>query len=75
MPIFRVNFELEPGAVGQTTDFKDASKKLEWNIKKGVGESELTLRAKLTFSQESHGNIARESGPVSMNFVIPMCSF
>ncbi|CAM8936506.1 unnamed protein product [Rhodiola kirilowii] len=68
----RVNFELEPGAVGQTTDFKEASKKLEWNIKKVVGESELTLRAKLTFSQESHGNIARESGPVSMNFVIPM---
>ncbi|URE08614.1 Adaptor complexes medium subunit family [Musa troglodytarum] len=37
-----------------------------------VGGSEHTLRAKLTFSQESHGNIAREAGPVNMNFTIPM---
>ncbi|GMY28494.1 AP-4 complex subunit mu-like, partial [Fagus crenata] len=37
-----------------------------------VGGSEHTLRAKLTFSQESHGNIVKESGPVSMTFTIPM---
>ncbi|RRT80007.1 hypothetical protein B296_00024485, partial [Ensete ventricosum] len=37
-----------------------------------VGGSEHTLRAKLTFSQESHGNIAREAGPINMNFTIPM---
>jgi hypothetical protein len=29
-----VNFELEPGAVGHTTDFKEANKKLEWGLKK-----------------------------------------
>lgn len=69
----RVSFELEPGAVGQTTDFKEANKKIEWGIKKIIGESEHTLRAKLTFSQ-SHGNVARESGPVSMTFTIPMYS-
>ncbi|KAF7830005.1 AP-4 complex subunit mu-like [Senna tora] len=72
----RVNFDLEPGAVGQTTDFKDANKKLEWSLKKAIfliaGGSEHTLRAKLTFSQESHGNITKESGPVSMTFTIPM---
>ncbi|GMY28365.1 AP-4 complex subunit mu-like [Fagus crenata] len=68
----RVTFELEPGAVGNTTDFKEANKRLEWGLKKIVGGSEHTLRAKLTFSQESHGNIVKESGPVSMTFTIPM---
>lgn len=68
----RVSFELEPGSVGQTTDFKESNKKLEWNLKKIVGGSEHTLRAKLTFSQESHGNITKEAGPVSMTFTIPM---
>ncbi|KAM0950890.1 putative clathrin adaptor, mu subunit, Longin-like domain superfamily [Dioscorea sansibarensis] len=68
----RVSFELEAGAVGQTTDFKEGSRKFEWCLKKIVGGSEHTLRAKLTFSQESHGNITREAGPVSMNFTIPM---
>ncbi|XP_015885954.3 AP-4 complex subunit mu isoform X2 [Ziziphus jujuba] len=68
----RASFELEPGAVGQTTDFKQANRRLEWNLKKIVGGSEHTLRARLTFSQESHGNITKESGPVSMTFTIPM---
>ncbi|XXG86540.1 hypothetical protein AAC387_Pa11g1412 [Persea americana] len=68
----RVSFEFEPGAVGNTTDFKEASKKLEWGLKKIVGGSEHTLRAKLTFSQESHANITKEAGPVSMTFTIPM---
>ncbi|CAN1185388.1 AP-4 complex subunit mu [Linum perenne] len=80
----RATFELEAGAVGQTTDFKDSSKKLEWGLKKArtykkhcyvvqvSGGSEHTLRAKLTFSQELHGNITKEAGPVSMTFTIPM---
>lgn len=68
----RVSFELEAGAVGQTTDFKEGNRKMEWSLKKIVGGSEHTLRAKLTFTQESHGNITREAGPVSMNFTIPM---
>ncbi|KAL7175860.1 hypothetical protein ACSBR2_029438 [Camellia fascicularis] len=68
----RVSFVLEPEAFGQTTDFKESNKKLEWSLKKIVGGSEHTLRAKLTFSQESHGNITKEAGPVSMTFTIPM---
>ncbi|XP_014509743.1 AP-4 complex subunit mu [Vigna radiata var. radiata] len=68
----RVSFELEPGAVGQTTDFKEANKRLEWSLKKIVGGSEHTLRAKLTFAQESHVNVTKESGPVSATFTIPM---
>lgn len=68
----RVSFELEPGTVGQTTDFKESNKRLEWSLKKVVGGSDHTLHAKLTFSQESHGNITKEAGPVSMTFTIPM---
>ncbi|KAL4197259.1 hypothetical protein AMTRI_Chr04g250210 [Amborella trichopoda] len=68
----RVSFELDPGAVGNTTDFKESTKKLEWGLRKIVGGSEHTLRAKLTFSQESHSNIMKEAGPVSMTFTIPM---
>ncbi|XP_020100461.1 AP-4 complex subunit mu [Ananas comosus] len=68
----RASFELEAGAVGQTTDFKEGSKRLEWCLKKIVGGAEHTLRAKLTFSQESHGNTTKEAGPVNMNFTIPM---
>ncbi|RLN34220.1 hypothetical protein C2845_PM03G33010 [Panicum miliaceum] len=37
-----------------------------------VGGSEHTLRAKLTFSQESHGNITKEADAVNMDFTIPM---
>ncbi|XP_015576813.1 AP-4 complex subunit mu [Ricinus communis] len=68
----RVTFELEPGAVGVTTDFKESSKKIEWGLKKIVGGSEHTVRAKLTFSQAMHGNITKEAGPVNMTFIIPM---
>ena len=34
MVFFRAGFELEPGAIGQRTDFKEANKKLEWGLKK-----------------------------------------
>ncbi|XP_048497614.1 AP-4 complex subunit mu isoform X3 [Beta vulgaris subsp. vulgaris] len=68
----RVSFELEHGAVGQMADFKEANKRLEWSLKKIVGGAEHTLRAKLTFLQETHGNLTKEAGPVSMNFTIPM---
>ncbi|KNA03787.1 hypothetical protein SOVF_205760 [Spinacia oleracea] len=68
----RVSFDVEPGAVGQLADFKEANKRLEWSLKKIVGGAEHTLRAKLTFSQETHGNLTKEAGPVSMNFTIPM---
>ncbi|XP_057864554.1 AP-4 complex subunit mu isoform X2 [Cryptomeria japonica] len=70
----RVSFELEPGATGQTTDFKEGNKMLEWGLRKIVGGAEHTLRAKLTFSQDTNMNITKESGPVSMTFTIPMYS-
>lgn len=33
---FRVSFELEPGSVGQVTDFKESNKRLEWGLKKAM---------------------------------------
>ncbi|KAL1093524.1 hypothetical protein V6Z11_D06G036300 [Gossypium hirsutum] len=57
----RASFELEPGVTGQRTDFKGANKKLEWDLEKFVGGVEHTLRAKLTFSQELHGEILADS--------------
>jgi hypothetical protein len=38
----RASFELEAGAVGQTTDFKEGSRRLEWNLKKAIAFSVLT---------------------------------
>ncbi|KAG6543758.1 hypothetical protein Mapa_014942 [Marchantia paleacea] len=68
----RVSFEMEPGAVGQSTDFKEANKTIEWSCRKIVGGSEHTLRAKLTLTQERNANIKKEAGPISMSFTIPM---
>lgn len=33
---YRVSFGLEPGAVGQRTDFKEANRRLEWGLKKAI---------------------------------------
>ncbi|KAF2619110.1 hypothetical protein F2Q68_00040349 [Brassica cretica] len=55
----RASFELELGATGQKTDFKETSKMLEWSFKKASDELSL-------------GNITKEAGPVSMTFTIPM---
>jgi AP-4 complex subunit mu-1 len=35
----RASFELEPGAAGQRTDFKESNKMLEWNLKKASVKS------------------------------------
>lgn len=40
--LFRASFELEAGAVGQTTDFKEGSRRLEWNLKKAIAFAFLT---------------------------------
>ncbi|EXC16659.1 AP-4 complex subunit mu-1 [Morus notabilis] len=74
----RASFELEPGAWETLSSYYIYCASLEkmstdtCHEKQIVGGSEHTLRARLTFSQESHGNITKESGPVSMTFTIPM---
>lgn len=37
----RASFELEAGAVGQTTDFKEGTRRLEWNLKKASSKKDL----------------------------------
>lgn len=68
----RASFELELGASGQSTDFKEGNKTMEWTLRKIAGGSEHVLRVKLTLSQERNANLKKETGPVSMNFTIPM---
>ncbi|EFJ18717.1 hypothetical protein SELMODRAFT_141330 [Selaginella moellendorffii] len=68
----RCGFELEAGAAGQSTDYKESTKLVEWGLKKISGGSEHVLRAKLTLSQERNVNIKKEVGPISMTFTIPM---
>ncbi|GJN33117.1 hypothetical protein PR202_gb21683 [Eleusine coracana subsp. coracana] len=79
----RASFELEAGAVGQTTDFKEGSRRLEWNLKKAIAFTVLTY---FFISQLQRillcnifyvllwnaGNLTKEAGPVNMNFTIPM---
>eukprot|EP00850_Spirogloea_muscicola_P019681 SM000196S05373 [mRNA] locus=s196:246080:248219:+ [translate_table: standard] len=69
----RVSFEMEAASVGQSTDYKEATKSMEWMLKKIVGGSEHVLRVKLTLNQErSAVHLKKEVGPVSMTFSIPM---
>lgn len=68
----RVSCELEQGAVGQSTDFRESTKLLEWTLKKVAGGAEHVLRAKVTLSQERLANVKKETGPVNMTFSIPM---
>ena len=39
----RASFELEAGAVGQTTDFKEGSRRLEWNLKKASANKDMYI--------------------------------
>jgi AP-4 complex subunit mu-1 len=39
LPLCRASFELEAGAIGQTTDFKEGSRRLEWNLKKAIASA------------------------------------
>jgi len=66
-----VAFELPAGVVGQTTEFKVSDKVVTWTLKKFPGSTEQTLRAKLTF-QQAPQNVKKETGPISLDFEIPM---
>ena len=43
----RASFELEAGAVGQTTDFKEGSRRLEWNLKKASVNKDMYILHKM----------------------------
>eukprot|EP00163_Fabomonas_tropica_P016350 TRINITY_DN29362_c0_g1_i1.p1 TRINITY_DN29362_c0_g1~~TRINITY_DN29362_c0_g1_i1.p1 ORF type:complete len:440 (-),score=124.90 TRINITY_DN29362_c0_g1_i1:127-1446(-) len=64
--------ELQPGVIGQNTEYKANDKVLCWGIKKFVGGQEHTLRARITLQAGAPVNARKEIGPISMSFEIPM---
>jgi len=47
-------------------------RKVLWNMKKFPGQSEQSLKVKVTLEKPFTSDIRREVGPVNMNFEIPM---
>eukprot|EP01036_Dinobryon_divergens_P032368 gene32368-41938_t len=58
-----------PGCAGE---YNHSEKKVIWTIRKFVGGSEITLRAKITIDQPVTASHKKEIGPISMSFEIPM---
>ena len=59
-------------AAGQLAEFRDKDKQIRWVIKKFVGGTELSLRAKISLVSPATGTVRREIGPVSLSFEVPM---
>mmetsp|Transcript_16203 Transcript_16203/g.23629 ORF Transcript_16203/g.23629 Transcript_16203/m.23629 type:complete len:441 (-) Transcript_16203:145-1467(-) len=57
---------------GCSAEYNASEKKVIWTIRKFVGGSEMTLRAKITMDQLVTASHKKEVGPVSMTFEIPM---
>merc|ERR1711865_1091529 len=64
--------DIGSGAAGQNTEYKEKDRCVVWSIKKFPGETEYTLRAKITLSQPFSNRIRKEFGPISMKFEVPM---
>jgi AP-4 complex subunit mu-1 len=64
--------EIETGAVGQTVSYDNKTQRLTWSIKKFQGESEITLRTKISLSAAHTAAVRKEIGPISMGFEVPM---
>lgn len=69
-----VSFELAPGVVGESTEFKPDEKWFDWTIKKFQGNSERTLRAKIQIpaSEAIKATAKKEIGPINLSFELPM---
>lgn len=57
---------------GCTAEYNALEKKCVWTIRKFVGGSEISLRAKITVDQQVNSSIKKEIGPIAMGFEIPM---
>lgn len=64
--------ELPPNCIGQQAEYNQADKKVTWVVKKFVGNTEHSIRIKITLSSPSTINTRKEIGPVSLGFEIPM---
>jgi len=61
-----------PGTGHANAEFLAADGKIVWTMKKFIGGSEQTLRAKVALSKPFTSQLQREIGPVNMCFEIPM---
>lgn len=66
------NLVTSPGTTAAHAEYSSQDKKILWTMKKLPGNSEQTLRCKVTLNQPCTSQIRREIGPISMNFEIPM---
>lgn len=57
---------------GQTASYDAKTRKVSWVIKKFQGESEHTLRTKISLSTAHTTAVRKEIGPISMSFEVPM---
>mmetsp|Transcript_67812 Transcript_67812/g.187344 ORF Transcript_67812/g.187344 Transcript_67812/m.187344 type:complete len:359 (-) Transcript_67812:187-1263(-) len=64
--------ELAQNAVGQQAEFSNTAKHVTWTIKKFQGNTEQTIRVKITLSDPATTNTRKEIGPISLNFEVPM---
>jgi len=64
--------QIAPGAAGQTSEYDAKERKVLWSIKKFAGNTEQTLRCKVTLSSAHTASVRKEIGPISMQFEIPM---
>lgn len=66
--VFRVSFELEPGAVGQVTDFKESNKRLEWGLKKAMFLLNALMGLHFKFSSLYNNNLLFKKVPITFTF-------
>lgn len=57
---------------GSNSEYSPLDKRIIWNIRKFPGQTELTLRMKITLDSPITASHRKELGPISMTFEIPM---
>jgi len=57
---------------GQTTEYMEHDKVVQWRVKKFAGNRELYLRTKINLLKPSTHNLRKEVGPLRLQFEIPM---
>eukprot|EP01041_Mallomonas_annulata_P008983 gene8983-18592_t len=66
------SFEFPIANTNNSAEYNVNDRQVHWNIRKFNGNSELSIRIKITLDQSITMVHKREIGPISMNFEIPM---
>jgi len=67
-----VAVDLAHNAVGQQWEWNEADKLLTWQVKKIPGNSEQSIRVKITLNTPATASTRKEVGPANLTFDIPM---